>query len=270
MFPPESLAVPQRGAGPYHFTELVNRSDVDGFRYYDALVQSYGSRKRALQNFIQAYLACVNFVDTQIGAVLHAIDRSPQKDNTIVVLTSDHGWNNGQHDFLFKHSPWEESTRVPLMIRAPWVTPSNGGRNSAPVSLIDIYPTLVDLCGLSTSIRKSKAGGELDGHTLRPLLADPTTDQWAGPPGAVTLVAGCYGHERTDACESDPLKQHYALRTARWRYVLYASGDEELFDHDEDPHELRNLAGDGHHEATLNQLVEMLRNSSGLMNLRRR
>jgi len=182
-------------------------------------------------------------VDHQIGVVLDAVDRSGLRDKTIVIVTSDHGWHNGQREYLFKNSPWEESTRVPFVIRAPGVT-KLGGIAEHPVALIDLYPTLVDLCNLKGDTRKNDRGRRLDGHSVRPFLEDPTSRDWAGPDGALTMIyAGARSKTGLTPAElKDPAKQHWSLRTERWRYVLYNNGAEELYDHANDPHEWTNLA----------------------------
>jgi iduronate 2-sulfatase len=157
----------------------------------------------------------------------------------VVVVTSDHGWNMGQKDYLFKNSPWEESCRVPLFIRAPGMM-EGGGVAKRPVSLIDLYPTLVDICGLTGDNRKSELGAELSGHSLRPFLENPGTEDWDGPDGALSMIwADLTGPDRWN-----PDRQHWSLRTQRWRYILYNTGAEELYDHGEDPHEWRNVAGE--------------------------
>jgi len=165
------------------------------------------------------------------------VNKSPLKDNTVIVVTSDHGWNMGEKDYLFKNALWEESTRVPLVIRAPGVA-QPGGFAEHPVSLIDIYPTLVDLCGLEGDTRKNNKGAKLDGHSLRPFLKDPKSETWDGPDAALTMI---YAGNKT---ANDPAKQHWSVRTKKWRYILYSNGSEELYDHDTDPYEWTNLSGD--------------------------
>jgi iduronate 2-sulfatase len=103
-------------------------------------------------------------------------------DNTIIVVTSDHGWDMGQKKYLFKNTLWEDSTRVPMIIRAPGISVA-GTQTRQPVSLIDLYPTLVDLCDLEGDTRKSSQGTPLDGFSMRPLLEDPQAGEWAGPGG---------------------------------------------------------------------------------------
>ena len=101
--------------------------------------------------------ACVNAVDECIGQVIDAVEDNGLSENTIIIVTSDHGWDMGQKDFLFKHSPWEGSTRIPLIIHAPRVAKA-GAEVKQPVSLIDLYPTLIDLCGIKGDNRKNEKG----------------------------------------------------------------------------------------------------------------
>ena len=122
-----------------------------------------------MKRFTQAYLACVTAVDDNIGQVVNAIDNSKFKDNTIIVFVSDHGWTLGEKDHIYKNSPWEESTRVPLTIRAPGLTKPNSKVNH-PVSLIDVYPTLLELAGLDNNTVKNSKGKSLDGFSLKPFL----------------------------------------------------------------------------------------------------
>ncbi|HQL75110.1 MAG: Choline-sulfatase [Planctomycetes bacterium ADurb.Bin126] len=245
LFPLKSLQLPvikPGDAADTHYRDVFS-DEIKGLRYYRTLGQSYPTVEDGLKAFLQAYLACVAAVDDCVGTVVDAIDRSPFKDNTIVVLTADNGWNMGQKEYLFKNSPWEESCRVPLIVRAPGVAKA-GGVAEHPVGLIDIYPTLVDLCGLKGDTVKGPAGRPLDGHSLRPLLADPKTMKWDGPEDVPsTVFAGEAAKTKLGAGEQqNPAKQHWSIRTIRWRYVRYNNGREELYDHDADPHEWTNLA----------------------------
>lgn len=220
------------------FYHKVFDPDQKGLRYYRTLGESYPNIEDGLRVFTRAYLACVAAVDECIGQIVQAVDNSPLRDNTIIVVTSDHGWNMGEKDYLFKNSPWEESTRVPMIIRAPGVA-GEGAIVSNPVSLIDLYPTLVDLCGLTGDTRKSEKGARLSGHSMRPFLEDPENGRWTGPDAALSMIwAGLKGDDQWN-----PDMQHWSLRTLRWRYVRYNTGDEELYDHRVDPYEWDNLAG---------------------------
>ncbi len=172
----------------------------------------HGQWKRA----VQSYLACCTFVDHQIGRVLQALDSSPYRDRTVVVLFSDHGWHLGEKGRWAKRSLWEDSTRVPLIFAGPGI----GGNRTCrrPVGLIDIYPTLCELCGLAVADFH-------EGTSLVPLLNNPEA-RW----------------DRPVLCTFGP--GNHAVRSQRWRYIHYADGSEELYDHETDPHEWHNLAGD--------------------------
>lgn len=220
--------IPEGADGP--------RSEDMGTRLYNTLVESYQSDEEALRHFIQAYLASVASVDEQVGKILDAVDQTTLKDNTIIILTSDHGWGMGEKNYLYKNSLWQESTRVPLIIRAPGVTPS-GSQSRQPVSLVDIYPTLLDLCSLPKDTQKNEKGHELDGHSLKPLLMDPSNGKWRGPRSALTALYKW----RT---KYDPSKESYSLRSKEHRYIRYENGREEFYDTREDPYEWTNRADD--------------------------
>lgn len=217
--------------------DSIGRHGNRGFMMYQSLVASYGGdRELALKKFIQAYLASIASVDDLIGDILDVIDNSALKHNTIIILTSDHGWQMGQKDYLYKNSLWQESTRIPLVIRAPGLAKA-GGRCARPVSLIDIYPTLIDLCELPNDTTKSDRGCALDGFSLVPLLRDPDQGTWNGPDAVLTTI---YQWNTT----YDAGRQSYALRSADWRYIRYETGAEELYHTAVDPHEWTNLAAD--------------------------
>jgi iduronate 2-sulfatase len=198
------------------------------------LKESYKDPDEGLKRFTQAYLACVTAVDDNIGQVVNAIDNSKFKDNTIIVFVSDHGWTMGEKNHVYKNSLWEESTRVPLTIRAPGLTKPNSKVNH-PVSLIDVYPTLLELAGLDNNTVKNSKGKSLDGFSLKPFLEDPNTNNWEGPNGALSVVYSSYKNENI------PSNHHYSLRTKDWRYIIYDSGKEELYHNAVDPKEWNNL-----------------------------
>jgi arylsulfatase A-like enzyme len=166
----------------------------------------------------------------------------------------------GEKDLLIKKTVWEESTRVPLVIRTPDVA-KPGAECSHPVSLVDLYPTLVDLCGLPGDPNRSGNGRPLDGHSLRPLLVDPGTDKWGGPPVALSVIEG---GDPVKVGEIPPVeRQHFTVRSRDWRYCLWANGEEELYDHRADPHEWGNLATDPKHARIKAELREQLRTLTG-------
>ena len=177
-------------------------------------------------------------MDDQVGVVMDALYNSSLKENTIVVFASDHGWQMGEKDYLFKNSPWEESTRIPLIIRTPEA--KNGAKVDHPVSLIDIFPTLTDLCGLTGDNRKNEMGGHIDGYSLKSFLINPSTESWEGPNGALSMVGVGLNKEEV-------MKQTYSYRTKDWRYILYMNGTEELYHNKIDPYEWENLAMDNNY-----------------------
>ena len=176
-------------------------------------------------NLVRSYLASTAFVDSQIGRILDALAASPHADNTIVVLWSDHGWHLGEKLITGKNSLWDRATRVPLIFAGPGVTP--GGICREPAELLDIYPTLAELCHLP-------APPQQEGHSLLPQLQNPSTER---PWPAITT------HNQ----------DNHGVRTRNWRYIRYADGSEELYDMQRDPAEWHNLAAIPEHAATLAQ-----------------
>ncbi|MGE0758675.1 MAG: sulfatase [Pirellulaceae bacterium] len=172
-------------------------------------------REGKYRDLVQAYLAGIAFADALVGQLLDALRDSGQAGNTIVVFWSDHGWHLGEKQHLHKFTLWERSTHVPFIVVAPQVT-APCSICSRPVGLIDLFPTLNELCALPRV-------DALDGISLVPLLKEPARE-WERP-ALTTHGPG-----------------NHALRTDRWRYIRYANGDEELYDHVNDPHEWNNLA----------------------------
>ena len=177
---------------------------------------------------VQGYLASIAFCDAQIGRVLDALEASDYANNTIIVFWTDHGWHLGEKEHWRKFALWEEATKTPMIIAAPGTTP--GVRCDQPVNLLDIYPTLIDLCGL-------KARPELEGVSLKPLLKDPQA-KWTRP--SLTTFG----------------RNNHALRSGHFRYIRYADGSEELYDHQKDPMEWTNLAGDSQYDSVKSELAE--------------
>lgn len=188
---------------------------------------------RQWREAVRAYLACISFVDRQVGRLLEKLDSSALADNTWIVFWSDHGWQLGDKQHWGKWTPWRQSTRMPLILVPPRSQQAARGQACAePVSLVDLYPTLIELCGLPP-----QAG--LGGVSLAPLLANPglKTDR-----AVVTAV--------------DP--GNHALSTRDWRYLRYHNGEEELYDIARDPLEWRNLARDAAHRDQLAQMRQRL------------
>ena len=249
MFPIEQLKLEDWKENDEYDTwyNQNNPSSMKGLRYYKTLLESYdGDRELALKNFLQAYLACITFVDEQIGKVIGAIKNSKFRDNTIIILTSDHGWQMGEKSYLFKNSGWEESCRIPLIISTP---NSKHGSVKQPVSLIDIFPTLIDYCGLIGGNKLNEKGADLGGHSLRPLLEDPENGIWLGPKGALSVI-GNYAEVRDSTLQG----QNFSYRTANWRYIRYNDKSEELYNHKNDIYEWNNLVKDKNYQGVLARL----------------
>ncbi|MBY0512323.1 MAG: sulfatase [Gemmataceae bacterium] len=179
---------------------------------------------------VRSYLASISFVDSQVGRVLDALATSGLEKNTVVVLWSDHGWHLGEKGITGKNTLWERSTRVPLIVAGPGVTA--GAKCGRPAELLDLYPTLADVCGLPR-----KDG--LEGLSLAPQLKDATA-----------------GRDRPAVTTHNP--GNHSVRTEDWRYIRYADGSEELYDERADPHEWTNLAADPRHAAGKAELAKWL------------
>jgi len=179
---------------------------------------------------VRAYLASISFMDSQLGRILDALDASPHAAQTVVVLWSDHGWHLGEKGITGKNTLWERSTRVPLIFAGPGI--AKGARSAQPVELLDLYPTLAELSG-------GQIPENLEGHSLVPLLRNPRA---ARPWPAITT------HNQGS----------HSIRSARWRYIRYANGAEELYDHLRDPNEWWNVASDPRYKAIIRQHARWL------------
>ncbi|CAN5911892.1 sulfatase [soil metagenome] len=186
---------------------------------------------RQWEKAVQGYLASIAFADAQIGRLLDALEASPHAGETVIVLWGDHGWHLGEKQHWRKFALWEEATRVPLVVNVPGVT-QPGGRSQRTVTLLDLYPTLIELAGLPPK-------QDLEGKSFVPLLRDPGA-AWDRP--AVTT------HGRGN----------HAVRSERWRFIRYANGDEELYDHEADPQEWKNLADDPRYSSVKQELAGWL------------
>lgn len=209
---------------------------------------NYGLDERTCREAMQAYLACVSFIDAQVGRLLQAIDESGLRDRTVVALWSDHGYHLGEHLGVWqKRTLFEESARAPLVIRAP-NRQGNGHPSDRVVEFIDLFPTITELCELPPP-----AG--LQGRSLVPLLDRPDA---AWDSAAVTQVL-----RPIDSRLDEPVMGR-SLRTERWRYTQWNGGlrGEELYDHHADPHEFVNLANEARHKETKRELARRLDQSA--------
>ena len=183
--------------------------------FWEGMIKAMDENPNAYREYVQAYQACATFADEMIGKIIDALDKSPNKDNTIIVLWSDHGFHLGEKEHFEKFALWEKTNHIPFIILAPGIT-KPGTVIGKPVDMTTIYPTLSELCGLEIP-------AHTDGFSLVPLLKDTSISI---PPALMTYMKG-----------------NHAIRTESWRYIQYADGSEELYNHKNDPNEWFNVAG---------------------------
>lgn len=200
---------------------------------YNKLDHEYHVIKRSgmQKEAIRAYLACIAYADDCLGVLVDALENNPHKEETVIVFWGDHGWHLGEKMRYRKVSLWERSCRVPMIIVAPGVT-RPGSRCQRVASLLDLYPTLVELAGLPAN----KAN---EGVSLVPWLERPSKPRNLA---AITTLR----------------QNEHSLRTERYRYIVYRDGSEELYDHKQDPNEWYNLAGKPAYKAVIRSLRKQL------------
>ena len=191
------------------------------------MVTKHGQWEKA----VQSYLATITFVDHHIGRLIDAVENSKHADNTIIVLWGDHGWHLGEKQHWRKHALWDVTTRTTMIIAGKGVA-AKGKLCHRPVSLIDLYPTMVEMTGVP------KRDG-LDGQSLVPLLENPESE-WDKP------VLTTFGY------------QNHAIKTDKWRYIRYNDGGEELYNNEADPNEWVNLASFSKYESVKAELSKYL------------
>jgi arylsulfatase A-like enzyme len=198
----------------------------------------YGMNTEQQRKVRSAYYASISYMDAQVGKILDELKRRDLYKNTIIVFTSDHGYNLGEHTCWQKLSLWEDTVRVPLIVSHPFAHSRQGQRENSIIELVDLYPTLSELCGFVPP-------EGLAGKSFRSLLLYSTEGTWV-PKSAYTITR--HGGE--------------SLRTDRWRLNLWGDGEEgiELYDHNVDPDEYNNLAHDKDYHEIVKDLVERLRN----------
>ena len=240
LYPLEEMRLP--------FAPTNDRDDIPTAAFaHNNPVPHYNLDELTVRKAMQAYYACVSFVDAQVGRLMSSLDELGLTDKTIVVFWSDHGYHLGEHNGIWqKRTLFEQSARAPLIIRSPRAN-GNGRPSRRIVEFVDIYPTLVELAGLENP-------AELSGRSLVPLLDDPLME-WNG--AAITQVL-----RPQDDRLPEPVMGR-SVRTARWRYSDWGEGEHgvELYDHRTDPMEFNNLAvePDGEARKVMDQLRRLLR-----------
>lgn len=234
--PHTPFVAPEKYFDLYPLTEMRlpyapenDRDDIPGRAYaHNNPIPHYGLAEPVLLQALQAYYACVSFVDAQVGRLLDSLENLGLAENTIVVFWSDHGYHLGEHGGIWqKRTLFEEASRTPLIIRIPGAA-GNGQDSPRAVELVDIYPTLTDGAGLGVP-------DGLAGRSLMPLIRNPIAE-WDGYAVTQILRPG-------DGSLAKPA-MGCSIRTERWRFTEWAEGTEglELYDHRNDPMEFDNLA----------------------------
>lgn len=211
LYDPEKLKLPE-----VLENDIADTPEAAQFASYQVHALGVDTEPGGARRMLHAYLATITYMDAQLGKVLDAFEKRADADNTVVILWSDHGWHLGEKQCWSKFTLWDESTRNPLMISAPGLRKKQ--TCTKPAQLVDMYPTLVELCGLP--LPKS----QLDGHSLLPLMKNPEAD-WRWP--AIT----CNGRDS------------YSLTFEDWKYNRFFDGSEELYDLVNDPYCWTNLVG---------------------------
>jgi arylsulfatase A len=227
MHPLEKIKLPATLENDLADVPPSGRRQSSGGSQAFSVIREHGEWKKA----VQGYLASCSFADACVGVVLDALEKSKYADNTIIVLSGDHGFHIGQKDRISKLTLWEQGSKTPLIISTPDLAATGGKQCQQPVSLVDLYPTLVELCGLPARDR-------LDGRSIVPLLLNPKT-KWPNP--AVVSLRG-----------------DHAVRSTHWHYIRYSAGDEELYDATKDPNQWKNLANDTRYTDVKNELKKWL------------
>lgn len=228
MYPLASIRLPEVPEDDLNdVPQVVQSAPMQGRKLHDWVVT-----EGKWQEAVRAYLASISFADAMVGRVLDALDKSGRADNTIIVLMSDHGWHLGHKKRWRKMALWRQTNRVPLIIAAPGIT-TPGSKTNAPVSLMDLYPTLIDLAKLPAPSQ------QLEGNSLVPLLNDPDAD-WDH------VAISTWGY------------MNHAVQNERYRYIRYKGGEEELYDHKNDPNEWNNLANNKKYKKIINELAKSL------------
>lgn len=230
LYPIDKIDIP---TVPEKFATTVPQAALTSTRPWP----NYNLQRDQLRRAKQAYYAAISFVDAQVGRVVDALDRLGLRENTIIVFWSDHGYSLGERGLWMKQNCYEESARVPLIISAPGIKSGVGTTSKRMVELVDLYPTLADLAGVEPP-------KNLAGASLRPLLAKADAP-WDRPAFTQVERQGFPGH---------------SVRTPRWRYTEWDGGKQgvELYDHDSDPGEMKNLATDAKYAANVAELKALV------------
>ena len=235
LYDPAAIPLPVAPARPESVPEIAMHPSKE-IHGYGLVPQDREFTKDEIRHYRHGYYASISFLDAQIGEILDALDASGHADDTIIVFTSDHGFHIGEHTLWGKTSNFELDARVPLIIASPAHAAGHGRKTKALAELVDLYPTLAELAGIHGDASK-----RLEGRSLVPVLADPSA--------AVKDAAFTQHQSPFYGPPSKWVAWGYSVRTQRWRYTEWRNiktgvvMDRELYDHDADPWETRNVVG---------------------------
>ena len=243
LYPAETIQLAANAQRPQDAPEPAFHNNYE-LRSYGTVPENSKVPDAMALNLIRGYRACVSFMDAQLGRVLDELDRLGLRENTLIVLWGDHGYHLGENGVFTKMTNFENGTRVPLIMSFPGLKTA-GQRSKALVELVDLYPTLAELCALPLP-------KNLEGTSFAPLLEKP--DQtWKKAAFSQYLRTG------------KPPYSGRSIRTDRWRYTEWHDlkqqpAGTELYDELNDPHETTNLAGDPAHTGIVSELAAQLKN----------
>ena len=255
LYDPAKLTSPEPPSPPEHVPAIAMHESRE-IRGYGETPEDREFSEDEVRHYRHGYYASISFLDAQVGEILDALEAGGHADNTIIVFTSDHGFHIGEHSLWGKTSNFELDARVPLIIADPREPQSQGRQTESLAELVDLYPTLADLAGIGADAPK-----RLEGDSLVPVLKDPAA--------SVKDAAFTQHQQPFYGKESDWKAYGYSVRTDRWRYTEWRDiktgqvMDRELYDHNADPTEARNVAGMSEHQQVVQELSQRIATQFG-------
>ncbi|MFT5095595.1 MAG: iduronate 2-sulfatase [Porticoccaceae bacterium] len=250
LYQPEKIPLPDPAEPPTDVPSIAMHESRE-IKGYGLTPKDRDFTEDEIRHFRHGYYASISFMDAQVGEILDALDESGQADDTIIVFTSDHGFHIGEHSLWGKTSNFELDARVPLIIASPNDEGGHGKSTESLAELVDLYPTLTGLAGIDDDLP-----GNLEGVSLAPIVVEPT---------ASVKDAAFTQHQQPFYGSRQNWKAWgYSVRTARWRFTEWRTISDgsviarELYDHEHDGRETKNLAASPSHRAIVTQLAERL------------
>merc|ERR1712048_1023238 len=268
MFPLDQIQIPEgleKEIGIDNgYASSSDTSKILGFKLQRHLTEDFTDLE-GFKKWFQAYYACMAFVDVQIGKVVDHLETTEFWSNTIVAFFPDNGWDDATHQYLFKNSPWDAGARVPLTIRAPGVQQTGLVVSDEPVTLADVYPTLLDLCGYAgeQTMKDTSRGAPLSGSSLTSLISGSVIDTGRVAISQIYPTWNKLSLPWPD-CNTDSTCNHWSVRSKDYRYIIYNHGAEELYDYTKDPKERNNVAMDSAYAETKALLRSHLLQAPGM------